>query len=81
MGFLRMAWTTTDLTAVESAIMAKVKGERVLASDLGNKPREYADVPLKQLMELRKEIASYLGVSTDVGTSRRSLTTIASDTW
>jgi len=76
-----MAWTTADLTSVEAAIMAKVKGERIVASDLGDRPREYADVPLKQLMELRKEIASYLGVSTESGTSRQLQTTVASNTW
>jgi len=76
-----MAWTQSDLDAVEAAIIAKATGKRVITSDLGGKDREMADTPLHQLRSLRNEIAAYLGVSTDAGTSRRSKTTIASNSW
>lgn len=51
-----MAYTSTDLTNVESAITALVNGTRIISVDIGGKTIQYAQTQLKDLLTLRDAI-------------------------
>jgi len=55
-----MAYSSTDLSNVQSAIVALATGTRVVTVSLGDKSVEYSKVDLSKLEELRKNIYSEL---------------------
>jgi hypothetical protein len=53
-----MAWTESDLTAIETAIAAVIAGERPKSIKMGDKEIEFADVTLPGLTRLRDQISA-----------------------
>ncbi len=51
-----MAWTSTDLTNIETAITALAMGTRAVTVTLGGMTIRYATVDLPQLKALRSQI-------------------------
>jgi len=51
-----MAYTSTDLTNIESAILSLAAGEREVRVTIGDKTFEYSNASLDQLKCLRAEI-------------------------
>lgn len=49
-------WTADDIVTINAAILKKAKGERLTVEDLGGKMSQWADAPLDQLRELRREM-------------------------
>ena len=58
-----MAYTSTDLTNVETAIRAIIAGTRTVSLSMGDKTIEYSAVQLPQLQALRAEIAAEVGLA------------------
>jgi len=56
-----MAYTTSDLTNIETAIRTFISGARVGQVSIGDHMIHYADVTLADLKELRAEIQASLG--------------------
>jgi len=55
-----MAFTNTDLTNVEAAIVALATGEREVSVSLGDKQIRYAEAEIDKLRTLRTEIKTEL---------------------
>ncbi len=72
-----MAYTDTDLTNIQTAIMALATGTRVVSLSIGGKTIQYGQAQLNELKALRDEIksevnstagrAQYVLTSTDKG--------------
>lgn len=58
-----MAYTSTDLAAVETAIAAIVAGTRTVRLTMGDKMIEYSSADLPALRSLRAEIAAEVGIT------------------
>jgi len=56
-----MAFTSTDLANIESAIIALATGDKVVQVIVGDKNIKYADTDLTKLRELRSLIQTELG--------------------
>ncbi|MEI6315501.1 MAG: gpW family head-tail joining protein [Syntrophus sp. (in: bacteria)] len=56
-----MAFTPTDLTNVQTAIMALAMGTRTVSVSIGNKAISYSQAQLSDLRALREEIAAEVG--------------------
>lgn len=55
-----MAWTESDLSAIDTAIAAIVAGERPKSIKMGDKEIEFADITLPGLTRLRDQVAASL---------------------
>ena len=67
-----MAFTATDLTNIETAIMDIVSGKRVVATEFGGQRREFQRTDLNKLMDLRNMIQADVNAnSTSGGILRR----------
>ena len=53
-----MAYTSSDLTNIETAILALATGTRLVRVTINGKTKEYAQADLKQLEALRNTIKS-----------------------
>ena len=53
-----MAFTSTDLTTVETAIMDLASGKRVVQVDFGGKTRSFQATSIEKLQKLRNIIKS-----------------------
>lgn len=62
-----MAFTSTDLTSIETAIMEIVQGKRVVSIDVGGKTREFQRVDLVKMMELRDMIKADVAAAAGTG--------------
>ena len=58
-----MAYTSTDLANVKTAIVALSTGERAVSVSFGDKQFKYSEVDLDQLRRLRTEIQAELRVA------------------
>ena len=56
-----MAFTPTDLTNVQTAIMALAMGTRKVSVSIGNKTISYSQAQLGDLRALREEIVAEVG--------------------
>jgi len=65
-----MAYTSTDLTNVETAIQAIIAGTRTVSLTMGDKTIEYTAVKLPELQALRTEIAMEVGMAAGTYASR-----------
>ena len=59
-----MAYTLTDLSNIEAAILALAKGERKVTLTMGDKSISYDKAALPELRTLRAEIAAELSMAT-----------------
>jgi hypothetical protein len=59
-----MAYTSVDLTNIETAIRALVAGTRKVSLTMGDKSIQYGVVDLPDLRALKAEIQAEIGVST-----------------
>jgi hypothetical protein len=71
-----MAYTSTDLTNIETAIRALVAGTRKVSLTMGDKSIQYSNVDLPALRELKAEIQAEIGVSSG---SRKRFFVISSE--
>ena len=55
-GFSMSIWTSTDETNVKNAIIDLATGKRVVQTEVGGKPREFAKTSLPELKKLLAEI-------------------------
>lgn len=55
-----MAYTSTDLTNIEAAIIALARGQRAVSVRIGDKSIEYAAAQLPELIRLRADIQAGL---------------------
>ena len=58
-----MAYTSTDLANVETAIRAIIAGTRTVSLSMGDKSITYTAVDLPKLQALRGEIAAEVGIA------------------
>jgi len=58
-----MAFTQTDLTNLEAAIMAKATGDREVSFSSADKSVNLSDASLKELQELRSRIIFEIGLA------------------
>ncbi len=58
-----MAYTSTDLTNVETAIRAIISGTRTVSLSMGDKTIQYTAVDLPALRSLRDEIKAEIGAT------------------
>ena len=56
-----MSYTSTDLTNIESAILALATGTRKVRATIGDKTFEFAETDLGELRVLKSEIEASLG--------------------
>ena len=61
-----MAWTSADVTAVETAINARISGGAVQSYSIGGRSLSY--MSLAELRELRREMLIELNASTTTRT-------------
>lgn len=74
-----MAFTATDLTNIETAIMAIANGSRVVECEIDGDRVEYHRTDLKSMMDLRDrikgEIAAAATTASSYGRARVAVTT------
>ena len=70
-----MAYTSTDLTNIESAILALAAGTRAVRVTLNNKTTEYGQVDLEHLRSLRAEIQKDIVMAAGTGKRYRYIQT------
>jgi hypothetical protein len=58
-----MAWTSSDLTAIETAIRALITGTRSVQLTMGDKSIAYTAVDLPTLRAMRDEIKTEVGAA------------------
>ena len=58
-----MAFTSTDLTNVDAALMALARGQRKVRLTMGDKSIEYSDINIDKLKSFRNEIAAELSTT------------------
>ena len=58
-----MAFTETDLTNVDAALVALARGQRKVRLTMGDKSIEYSDINIDKLKAFRNEIAAELSVT------------------
>ena len=66
-----MAFTSSDLTSVETAIINLAKGDQIVSVTVQGRTTQYNQASLPQLRELRAEIRS--DIATTNSTARYSL--------
>jgi len=76
-----MAFSSTDLTSVETAIKAIIAGSRVVEVTVAGKTTRYQAPQIEALLKLRDQITTELSSDYSTSGSRRVSTTIKSDTW
>lgn len=69
-----MAFTSSDLTAVETAIRALITGERAVTVKIGEKTVTYQETDLKTLRELRGMIQKDIALANGGKRSRHAVT-------
>lgn len=69
-----MAYTSTDLAAINTAIANLMAGDRVVRFQKGDQLTEYGQANLGQLRELRSEIISSINASSGRGRFFRAST-------
>ena len=55
-----MAFTATDLTNVDAALVALARGQRKVRLTMGDKSIEYSEVNIDKLKQFRNEVAESL---------------------
>ena len=60
-----MAYTSSDLTNIETAILALATGTRLVRVVINGKSKEYAQADLKQLEALRNTIKSEVNAAAE----------------
>jgi hypothetical protein len=58
-----MAYTSTDLTNIETAIRALIAGTRTVSLSMGDKAIQYTAVDLPALIALRDQIKTEVGAA------------------
>ena len=56
-----MAYTSTDLTNIEAAIIALARGQRAVRVQIGDKLVQYSEAQLSELIRLKSDIQAALG--------------------
>lgn len=74
-------YTTTDRDNVKEAIINLASGKRVVSTEVGGKEREYHQTSLNALKVLLVDIVADIAAASESSGSRRSKTTLTSDTW